>query len=295
MRYARVQAILEDQDQFKAAMKDKPVRVLSPTGKALWFSQLTHDVVNSLASASLDAHKISKKMILREGVKVTRPARPVLPPTPTPTAPKIQRLPTSMSTTPLQWLEARHDELLSVIETTTAELAKLNSERVECEAALSAIRATKPKPAAPATVEVNGRLVAAEHVVPEEIVRNRNTTALKVNNCVDVIASLAFMGKLKSFDLGAVKKRIGAKTSKQVIVYVLEFMAHVPAKYKMIERTAKWVYAPTSVAKGMTEYGPFAEEIKSLLKTAQPPKLGGGVNMEMISHFAREKAAKIAF
>lgn len=69
MRYARVQAILDQEPAFKARMGAKSEAVCKPTGEKQFFSPEVIAVTQSIHNAGKDAHKVHKTEIIRFAIK----------------------------------------------------------------------------------------------------------------------------------------------------------------------------------------------------------------------------------
>lgn len=97
MRYARVQAVLDQEPAFVAKMGEKSEAVFKPSGEQQLFSPEAIAVTQAIHSAGKDAHKVHKTEIIRFALKVfkigQKAAAPVtddaaeMPAPPTPPAP----------------------------------------------------------------------------------------------------------------------------------------------------------------------------------------------------------------
>lgn len=80
MRYARVQAVLEQEDAFVAKMGTRTEAVFKPDGEKQLFSPQVIQVTQAIHASGKDAHKVHKQEIVRIACQVFRIGRSEPPP-----------------------------------------------------------------------------------------------------------------------------------------------------------------------------------------------------------------------
>jgi outer membrane biosynthesis protein TonB len=94
MRYARVQAILEQEAAFVAKMGSATEVVFRPNGSEHRFAPEVIAVTQAIHSAGKDAHKVHKTEVIKCALKIFRIGQPALPPEATNGAPVAVEAPT---------------------------------------------------------------------------------------------------------------------------------------------------------------------------------------------------------